>query len=69
MVVIEDKDWPEEDAAKDSCLELKRREVNSFIRTKGCRRRILGRCLDSDLQDCKGIEAVLYNNYRREEVV
>ncbi|KFZ01674.1 hypothetical protein V500_00657 [Pseudogymnoascus sp. VKM F-4518 (FW-2643)] len=49
MVVIEDKDWPEEVAAKDSCLELKRREVNGLILTKGCRRSILGRCLDSDL--------------------
>ncbi|KFZ11069.1 hypothetical protein V501_04921 [Pseudogymnoascus sp. VKM F-4519 (FW-2642)] len=31
VVVIEEKDWPEEDAAKDSCLKVKRREVNSFI--------------------------------------
>ena len=69
VVVIEEKDWPEEDATKDSWLEVRRREVNSFIRTKGCRRRILGRCLDSDLRDCKGIEAVLYDNCRREEVV
>lgn len=35
MVVIEDKDWPEEIAAKDSCLELKRRKVSGLIRTKG----------------------------------
>ena len=40
VVVIEEKDWPEKDAAKDTCLELKRREVNSFIRTKVCRRSI-----------------------------
>ena len=37
--------------------------------TKGCRRSILGRCLDSDLRDCNGIEAVLCDNCRREEVV
>ncbi|KFX91232.1 hypothetical protein V490_06015 [Pseudogymnoascus sp. VKM F-3557] len=29
VVVIEEKDWPEEDAAKDSSLELKRRECES----------------------------------------
>jgi superfamily II DNA helicase RecQ len=45
VVVIEEKDWPEEVAARDSCLELKRREVNSFIWTKGCRHMILMRCL------------------------
>ncbi|KFX98401.1 hypothetical protein V490_02328 [Pseudogymnoascus sp. VKM F-3557] len=34
VVVIGDKEWPEEDAAKGSRLELKRRGVNSFIRMK-----------------------------------
>ena len=67
MVVIEEKDWPEEDVTKDSWLKVKRHEVNSFIRTKGCRRRILG--LDSDIRDCRGIEAVLCDNCQREEVV
>lgn len=62
-IIIEDKDWPVEDPSKDGCLELKVREVNSLIRTQGCRRRILGQCLDGDVRDCKGIgAAALCNN-------
>ncbi|KAH8591172.1 P-loop containing nucleoside triphosphate hydrolase protein [Bisporella sp. PMI_857] len=30
VIIIEDKDWPAEDPQKDSCLELKTREVNSL---------------------------------------
>jgi len=41
VIIVEDKDWPAEDPKKDSSLELKTREVNSLIRTKGCRRSIL----------------------------
>jgi superfamily II DNA helicase RecQ len=62
VIIIEDKDWPAEDPTKDSCLELKTREVNSLVRATGCRRCILGRCLDNDLWDCKGIGAVLCDN-------
>ena len=69
MIIIEDKDWPVEDLKKDSCLELKTREVNSLIRIKGCRRNILGRCLDNDLRDYKRIDAVLCDNYQREELL
>ena len=69
VIIIEDKDWPAEDPKKDSCLELKTREVNSLIRTKGCRRSILGRCLDNDLRDCRGIDAVLCDNCQREELL
>ncbi|PQE18961.1 recQ family helicase protein [Rutstroemia sp. NJR-2017a BBW] len=54
-IVVEDKDWPVEDTAKESQLELKAREVNRLIRTAGCRRSILGRHLDSDLRDCRGL--------------
>jgi superfamily II DNA helicase RecQ len=69
MIIIKDKDWPAEDPKKDSCLELKTREVNSLIRMTGCRRSILGRSLDNDLQDCKGINAVLCDNCQREELL
>ena len=31
QIIIEDKDWPAGDPTKDSCLELKTREVNSLI--------------------------------------
>jgi superfamily II DNA helicase RecQ len=62
VIIIEDKDWPVEDLTKDSGLELKTRKVNSLIRTRGCRRSILGRYLDSDLRDYKGIDIVLCNN-------
>jgi superfamily II DNA helicase RecQ len=69
VIIVEDKDWPAEDSKKDSGLELKTREVNSLIRTKGCRRSILGRSLDNDLRDCKGIGAVLCDNCQREELL
>jgi superfamily II DNA helicase RecQ len=62
VIIIEDKDWPAEDSKKDSGLELKTREVNSLIRTKGCWCSILGCSLDNDLRDCKGIDAVLCDN-------
>jgi superfamily II DNA helicase RecQ len=69
VVIVEDKDWPAEDPKKDSSLELKTREVNSLIRTTGCRRSILGRSLDNDLRDCKGIDAVLCDNCQRAELL
>lgn len=47
-IVVEEKDWPADDATTDRFVELKRREVNSLIRTQGCRRRVLGQCLDGD---------------------
>jgi hypothetical protein len=62
-IIIEDKDWLVKDSIKDSYFELKIREINSLIRTKGCRRSILGRYLDNDFRDYKGIDTVLYNNY------
>jgi superfamily II DNA helicase RecQ len=49
IIIIEDREWPAEDLSKDSSLELKKHEVNSLIRTQGCRRSILGQCLDNDL--------------------
>lgn len=49
IIIIEDKNWPAEDLKKDSCLELKMREVNSLIRATGYRYSILGRYLDNDL--------------------
>jgi superfamily II DNA helicase RecQ len=66
VIIVEDKDWPAEDAAQDGGLELKTREVRSLIRTTGCRRCILGQCLDSDPRDCRGIDAVLCDNCGRE---
>ncbi|KAG0648381.1 DEAD-box ATP-dependent RNA helicase 21 [Hyphodiscus hymeniophilus] len=69
VIIIEDKDWPTEDPEKDSCLELKTHEVNSLIGTKGCRQSILSRCLDNDLRDCKGIDAVLCDNCLREKLL
>jgi superfamily II DNA helicase RecQ len=63
MIIIEDKDWLIKDLTKDSDLKLKTYKVNSLIRTRGCRRSILSRYLNSDLQNYKGIDAVLYNNY------
>jgi superfamily II DNA helicase RecQ len=62
VIIVEDKDWPAENLKKNNCLELKTREMNSLIRVTGCRRSILGRYLDNNLQDCKRIDAVLYNN-------
>jgi hypothetical protein len=69
MIIIKDREWPAEDLSKDSSLELKTREVNSLIRTQGCWRSILGRCLDNDLQDCKGIDTILCDNCQRESLL
>jgi superfamily II DNA helicase RecQ len=69
QIIVEEKDWPAADPQKDSCLELKMREVNSLIRTTGCRRSILGRCLDGNLRDCKEINAILCDNCRREALL
>jgi superfamily II DNA helicase RecQ len=66
-IVLEDRDWPVEDDETDSRLELKQREVNSFVRTTGCRRSILGRILDGDVRDCKRIKAVLCDNCQQQE--
>ena len=70
-IIVEDKDWPLEDEAQDWCLELDVREVNRLIRTKGCRRSILGLCLDSDIRKCQQIPgaAVLCDNCERENIV
>ncbi|KAL2209736.1 hypothetical protein CC79DRAFT_1365156 [Sarocladium strictum] len=51
-VIIEDKDWPSEDALKDGYLEVKVREY-----------------LDSDLRDCKALEAIMCDNYKQESRV
>ncbi|KAL2211173.1 hypothetical protein CC79DRAFT_1347853 [Sarocladium strictum] len=58
--------WPSEDASKDGYLEVKVREVNSLVRTRGCRRRLLRQYLDSDLRDCKALEAVMCDNCEQE---
>lgn len=68
-IVVEDKDWPVEDTARDGYMELKIREVNMLVRTRGCRRRIFGQCLDSDPRDCKEIGAVRCDNCERDELV
>ncbi|KAL2211177.1 P-loop containing nucleoside triphosphate hydrolase protein, partial [Sarocladium strictum] len=68
-VIVKDKDWPSEDASKDGYLEVKVREVNSLVRTRGCRRRLLRQYLDSDLRDCKALEAVMCDNYEQESRV
>lgn len=67
-IVVEDKDWPAADVTQDHCLELHAREVQSLIRTTSCRRRILGRCLDSDLRDCKRLDSLRCDNCRRDEL-
>jgi hypothetical protein len=36
MIIVEDKDWLAKDSKKDSCLELKTREMNNLIRMTGC---------------------------------
>jgi superfamily II DNA helicase RecQ len=54
-VIIEDKDWPDEDTEGEACLDISVREVRRLIRTQGCRRRLLGQCLDGDLRDCKDL--------------
>jgi len=69
MIIVKDKDWPAKDSRKNSYLELKTREINNLIRITGYRHNILGRNLDNDLRDYKGINIVLYNNYQREELL
>ena len=69
MIIFKDKDWPVEDPKKDSGFKLKICEVNSLVRTQGCWRSILGQCLNNDLWDCKGIDAVLCNNCQWEELL
>ncbi len=69
MIIIKNKDQPVEDLRKDSYLKLKTREVNSLIRVTGYQYSILGQYLDNDLQDYKGINTVLYNNYQWEELL
>lgn len=61
-IIVKDKDWPAEDATRDSYAELKVREVNMLVRTRGCRRRILGQCLDLDPRECKEIGSVACDN-------
>ncbi|KAL2202415.1 hypothetical protein CC79DRAFT_1151385, partial [Sarocladium strictum] len=68
-VIVKDKDWPSEDASKDGYLEVKVREVNSLVRTRGCRRRLLGQYLDSNLRDCKALKAVICDNCEQESRV
>ncbi|KAJ4175931.1 hypothetical protein NW767_015620 [Fusarium falciforme] len=68
-IVVEEKDWPVEDHFRDSCLDLSTREVHRLIRTQGCRRRLLGQCLDDDLRDCKDLDAVRCDNCRRDELL
>ncbi|PON19994.1 hypothetical protein TGAM01_v211133 [Trichoderma gamsii] len=70
VIVVEEKDWPSEDLRTDGRFEMKVREVNSLIRTKGCRRRVLGQCLDNDTRDCDGIDdAVPCDNCQRQQMV
>ncbi len=67
-IVVEDKDWPVEDLAKEGGIEVKAREVDALIRTMHCRRSILGRSLDGDLRDCGGMQAVLCDNCEAAEL-
>ena len=72
IIVIEERDWPAEDPKGDACLTIKEREVGSLVRTKGCRRRVMGQCLDSDVRDCRGLgtkdEAVRCDNCEQQEL-
>lgn len=68
-IVVEEKDWPVEDHIRDSYLDLSTREVRRLIRTQGCRRRLLGQCLDGDLRDCGDLDAVRCDNCRRDELL
>jgi superfamily II DNA helicase RecQ len=68
VIVVEERDWPTEDPKREATLELKTREVNALIRTSGCRRSVLGRCLDNDLRDCDRIDAVPCDNCQREKL-
>ncbi|RFU71790.1 recq family helicase, partial [Trichoderma arundinaceum] len=70
VIVVEEKDWPSEDLRTDGRFEMKVREVNSLIRTKGCRRRVLGQCLDNDTRDCDRIDdAVPCDNCQQQQMV
>ncbi len=69
IIIIKDKDQLAEDLKKDSCLELKTYKVNSLIRITGYQYSILGQSLDNNLQDYKGINIILYNNYQQEELL
>ncbi|KAM0362018.1 hypothetical protein ACHAO7_011321 [Fusarium culmorum] len=68
-VVVEERDWPVEDHVRDSYLDPSTREVHRLIRTQGCRRRLLGQCLDGDLRDCKDLDAVRCDNCRHDELL
>ncbi|KAJ6438049.1 recq family helicase [Purpureocillium lavendulum] len=68
VIVVEERDWPTEDPKTEAALELKTREVNALIRTSGCRRSVLGRCLDNDLRDCDRIDAVPCDNCQSERL-
>lgn len=68
VIVVEEKDWPTEDPKREAALELKTREVNALVRTSGCRRSVLGRCLDNDLRDCDRIDAVPCDNCQRDKL-
>jgi hypothetical protein len=50
-IVIEEHNWPGvKDTADDIYAEQDIREVNALIRTRGCRRLVLGEYLDGDWQ-------------------
>lgn len=68
-IFVEEKDLPPADDVRDSCLEVDAREVNRLIRAKGCRRSIMGQCLDNDVRSCQQIDikAVLCDNCERED--
>ncbi|KAG8664903.1 uncharacterized protein FPOAC1_012880 [Fusarium poae] len=68
-IVVEERDWPVEDHVRDSYLDPSTREVHRLIRTQGCRRRLLGQCLDGDLRDCKDLDAVRCDNCRHDELL
>ena len=63
VIVVEKKDWPAEDERQDVFVEPDRREVHSLIRTAGCRRRVIGRCLDNDVREYRAINAICCDNY------
>jgi superfamily II DNA helicase RecQ len=48
-IIIEEHNWPGvKDEADDMYAEQDIREVNALIRTRGCRRLVLGEYLDGD---------------------
>lgn len=68
-IVVEDIDWPTESPTHDKALDLGEREVRGLIRTRGCRHRQLGLCLDSDPRSYQDIPAaVSCDNCRDKEV-